>query len=89
MADHTHRQDKEYCRTLLKQLSLYIDGEAEQAICEDIERHMAECEDCRIVIDTLTRTVRLYRDHGHTRLPGDARRRLYTALDISDFLDED
>jgi predicted anti-sigma-YlaC factor YlaD len=89
MADHAHRRDKAQCRALLKQLSLYVDGEAEQAICREIERHMAECEDCRIVVDTLARTVKLYRDYGHTRLPGDARRRLYAALDISDYLDED
>jgi predicted anti-sigma-YlaC factor YlaD len=92
MADHSghdHGKDKARCRALLGQLSLYVDGEAEEALCDEIERHMAECEDCRIVVDTLARTVKLYRDHGHARLPGDARRRLYTALDISDYLDED
>jgi predicted anti-sigma-YlaC factor YlaD len=86
---HDHNRDKARCRALLGQLSLYVDGEAEEALCDEIERHMAECEDCRIVVDTLARTVKLYRDHGHVRLPGDARRRLYTALDISDYLDED
>jgi anti-sigma factor RsiW len=81
-----HDSHKHECRRLLGDLSLYLDGEAEASICDEIERHMTECEDCRIVIDTLRKTVELYREHGHTPLSGDAKRRLYTALDLSDYI---
>ncbi|HEC22559.1 MAG TPA: zf-HC2 domain-containing protein [Chloroflexi bacterium] len=77
---------RESCREMLGTLSLYLDGEAEESLCREIERHMAECEDCRIVVDTLAMTVKLYREHGQRSLPGEARRRLYAALDLTDFL---
>lgn len=83
MSEHSH--DRKQCRALLGVLSQYLDGEAEEALCREIERHMAECEDCRIVVDTLSKTISLYKEHGHARLPGDARQRLFAALDLQDF----
>ncbi len=89
MAEYTHQHGAGSCRALLESLSLYVDGEAGEALCQEIERHMAECENCRIVIDTLNQTVRLYREHGHANLPGEAKRRLFVALDIAQFLKEE
>lgn len=86
--DHRHEHDKQKCRSLLGELSLYLDGEAEAELCQEIERHMAECEDCRVVVDSLQMTVKLYHEHAHSHLPGDAKRRLYMALDLTDFLKE-
>jgi predicted anti-sigma-YlaC factor YlaD len=80
--------DRSSCHALLGSLSAYLDGEAEEALCQEIERHMAGCEDCRVVVNTLAKTIHLYREHGHTALPGDARQRLYAALDLSDYLDQ-
>lgn len=85
---HTHEHDTAKCHAILQDLSLYVDGEAEDALCEEIERHMAGCENCRVVVDTLAKTVSLYREHGHSHMPGEARERLYTALDLSDYLNE-
>jgi predicted anti-sigma-YlaC factor YlaD len=84
---HHHDHDRSACHALLGGLSDYLDGEAEQALCDEIERHMEDCEDCRVVIDTLAKTITLYREHGHTPLPDDARQRLYAALDLSDYLE--
>lgn len=86
--EHTHSHDSAQCRAILQDLSLYVDGEAEDALCEEIERHMAGCENCRVVVDTLAKTVSLYREHGSSRMPGDARERLYAALDLSEYLDK-
>lgn len=88
MTDHKHEHDRQKCRALLGDLSLYVDGEASESLCDDIERHMAECEDCRIVVDTLARTVKLYQEHGRAALPGEARHRLFVALDLTDYYDE-
>jgi predicted anti-sigma-YlaC factor YlaD len=38
----------EMCRDMLGDLSDYLDGQASDDICAEIERHMAGCEDCRI-----------------------------------------
>lgn len=80
------KYDRQQCHLLLGDLSRYLDGEAEEALCEEIERHMEHCEDCRVVVDTLRKTVNLYREHGKARLPADAKHRLYVALDLDDFL---
>jgi predicted anti-sigma-YlaC factor YlaD len=80
--------DKPDCKRLLKSFSVYLDDEAEEALCAEIERHLAECPNCRVVVDTLSKTVKFYHDHSHTALSKEARERLYTALDISDYLQD-
>jgi anti-sigma factor RsiW len=57
-----------------------VDGELDPDLCAEIERHMAECGDCRIVVDTLRKTVSLYRRYGHEDVPADAKGRLYAVL---------
>jgi anti-sigma factor RsiW len=38
--------DQHACQHLLGQLSDYVDGELEQTMCEEIERHLADCQNC-------------------------------------------
>lgn len=68
------------CNEHLDCLSDYVDGELDPALCAEIERHMAECGDCRIVVDTLRKTISLYRNYGHAELPPDTKERLYAVL---------
>ncbi len=70
------------CKGNLETLSNYLDGEVPPAICAEIERHMTECGDCRIVVDTLRKTVSLYRNYGHANVPADAKARLYAVLNL-------
>lgn len=90
MCEPNHH-DHEDCQDLLGSLSEYVDGTLGEQLCKEIERHVAECEDCRIVIDTLEKTVSLY----HTsavleppRVPQDVKERLYKRLDLDEFLDQ-
>ena len=73
------------CRRLLDELDVYVDGTAAAAICTEIEQHLAACEDCRVVVDTLRKTITLYRELPRSALPEAARRRLYQALDLSEY----
>lgn len=70
------------CSETLGILSEYIDGELDECLCAEIERHMAECGNCRIMVDTLRKTVILYRDYGHEKVPKDAKDRLYAVLSL-------
>ena len=54
------------CKSLLGSLSDYVDGTAQEKICREIERHLSECEDCRVVVDTLKKTVYLYQSDSKT-----------------------
>jgi len=81
--------DKEQCQRLLGLLSDYVDGELEQAMCQEIERHLADCPNCRAVVDTLHKTVMLYQSLGQEPVPGDVQERLFKVLDLEDLKGED
>ena len=82
-------KDHENCHHLLGSLSDYVDGDIKDEICQEIEQHVADCEDCRIVIDTLGKTVSLYRATANEPIvPSDVRERLYNRLNLDDFLTE-
>lgn len=70
------------CQEMLGQLSEYLDGEATAVVCEEIERHLENCADCRVVVDTLQKTILLYRGLPQPSLPDPLRLKLYHTLDI-------
>ncbi len=70
------------CQELKAQLSDYIDGDLDERLCKELERHLATCENCRIVVDTLRKTILLYRDYGATPMPTQAHERLVKALKL-------
>jgi anti-sigma factor RsiW len=74
------------CHDLLGDLSDFLDGEASARLCEEIRLHMAGCERCRIVVDTLRKTVSLYHHLPQPTLPDEARERLYKTLHLSGHL---
>ena len=81
--DHEHDQ----CRALLGSLSDYIDGNLRAEICAEIEKHMEGCENCRVVVDTMRKTVEIYHETSQPAgLPGEVRQRLFFRLHLEDFL---
>jgi anti-sigma factor (TIGR02949 family) len=77
------------CRHLLSSLSEYIDGTLDETLCAEIELHMSGCEDCRIVVDSLRKTISLYQTNAsQTDVPVGLRERLFHRLDLDDYLDQ-
>ncbi len=75
------------CRYLLGNLSDYIDGELQAELCAELEKHLQECDNCRVVVDTLRKTIELYRQtSAPTALPGGVRERLFFKLQLEDYL---
>jgi anti-sigma factor (TIGR02949 family) len=75
------------CRYLLDSLSEYVDESLEGEICAEIERHLSECENCRVVVDTLRKTVSIvHTTHSDSTMPEDVRERLYKRLDLDEFI---
>lgn len=70
------------CQKLLEKLSVYVDGDASAEICHEVERHMATCDDCRVVIDTLHKTINLYQTLPAPDLPAGMQERLYISLGL-------
>ncbi len=73
------------CRYWLSLFSEYIDGELEAAVCRELEEHLRQCPNCRVVVDTLRRTLYLYhttvRDE-QPSLPPEVQQRLYARISL-------
>ena len=74
------------CKSLLGSLSDYVDGTAQEELCRELERHLADCDNCRIVVDTLKKTVSLYQSNTDTDLPVAVRERLFKRLNLDEYL---
>ncbi len=85
MSTHNHQN----CQDLLGSLSDYVDGTLGEQLCDEIERHVSECEDCRIVIDTLKKAIYLYhKTAAPPDVPSDVRERLFKRLALDEFLQQ-
>ena len=84
MADHLHAN----CDSLLQSLSELLDGTLSDEMCAEIKQHLEGCENCRAVFNTTRRTIDLVRmpPEGSAALPEDIRERLFTRLDLENFL---
>lgn len=74
------------CSRLLEPISEYISGDAADTLCREIQAHLAECADCRVVVDTIRKTIMLCRSGAAEDLPHDVRQRLYQRLDLGEYL---
>jgi anti-sigma factor (TIGR02949 family) len=82
MTEHNHD-----CRGILASLNDYLDGNLPENLCSELEAHMRECENCRVVVDTTSKTIYLY--HTSARdvdVPDATRARLFHALKLDDFI---
>jgi anti-sigma factor (TIGR02949 family) len=84
MSEHVHQN----CESLLGSLSEYIDGELSAELCREIEKHLAECDNCRVVVNTTKRTIDLVQTPAEKPgLPDDVRERLFKRLNLDDYLE--
>lgn len=81
---HQHKQE---CRELLGAISDYVDGSLQDELCRELERHLSDCDDCRVVVNTLKKTIDLYQtDSAQETVPSEVRQRLYKSLRLDDLL---
>jgi len=77
MTEHVHKN----CEELLGSLSSYIDGDLPPELCQELEKHLAGCNDCR------KRTIDLV--HAPVEkpdIPEDVRERLFKRLNLDTYL---
>lgn len=68
------------CKEVIRELSNFIDGELDVVLRQELERHFADCAECRLVVDQTKKTVEIFCDCEPIELPGDVRARLHDAL---------
>lgn len=76
------QQKEQICREIKDKLSAYLDGELESALCAEIEQHLSGCDNCRVVVDTLNKTILLYRNYGQVSVPTETHERLTRVLHL-------
>lgn len=84
MTVHDHSK----CQSLLGYLSDYVDGDLSQDLCEEIENHLVECQDCHVVVDTLRKTISLYHAAAaeQAEVPAVVRERLFRTLNLDVYI---
>ena len=70
----------ENCRKYFDRISEYLDGELEEGVCSEIERHLRECPECRECIESLKATIRLCREGSAESISEAFHNRLRAAL---------
>lgn len=82
MIDHGH------CHDLMAELSEYVEGTLSSDLCTELERHLSDCDNCTIVVNTLRKTIELYHQTEAVSepLPNNIRDRLFARLNLEDYL---
>jgi anti-sigma factor RsiW len=68
------------CKGVIRELSDYLDGDLRLAEKQELERHLEDCEDCKMVVDQTRLTVEVFCDKEQVELPADVKSRLHEAL---------
>jgi anti-sigma factor RsiW len=61
-------------------LNDYVDGDIDPGICEGFEGHLKDCNPCQVVVDTIRKTIKLYKNDQAYELPLRFRERLRKTL---------
>lgn len=78
------------CKQLLSHISDYVDGDLPPELCVTIAEHIKDCENCWIVVNTLRKTIEIYKNtSSYSELPEDVRERLFLKLHLDEYLKKD
>ena len=68
------------CEDVIHELSDFIDGDLDAALQQELESHLQDCRDCRLVVDQTRKTIEIFCDCEPIELPGEVRNRLHEAV---------
>ncbi len=70
------------CTAVFRYICDNLDQNLDSPQCRAIKRHLDQCEDCTAYLDSLKKTIRLYRAYPDPRVPGEAHKKLYRELSL-------
>ncbi len=81
MKHHDHNHDHNMIEKIEEQLGSDFDAE----VVAEVAEHMKECPDCRIYVDSVKQTIKLYRvTETDTSVPSDVSDRLFKTLKLDE-----
>ena len=75
-----------HCKEFVGTISAYVDGDLSEELCNELDKHLKECDNCRIVVNTLKKTIDIVHEQSETdKTPEDVRERLFYRLNLEKF----
>ncbi len=75
--NHHHREN------IIKQVQEQLGKDIDQTILEDVAKHMEECPDCKIYVDSVQETVKIYKvTESEQTIPNEVSDRLFKVLNL-------
>jgi anti-sigma factor RsiW len=68
------------CKEILAALSDFVDGDLDPELRRTLQKHLADCNPCQLVVDNVRHTITLYKSGRPLELPAELRERLRHAL---------
>jgi len=68
------------CRDVTRHLCGNLDERINSPACRRLKKHLEQCPNCAAFLDSLKKTVRLYREYPSPRLPAGRRKMLMAVL---------
>ncbi len=70
------------CKHVWQHVSAYIDGDVDEALRAEIDRHLEHCEICSAVMDSTRNVVVLMADERVFEIPAGFSERLHRRIDL-------
>jgi predicted anti-sigma-YlaC factor YlaD len=77
MKKHTMR-----CPEILDHICEELDTKISSAKCREIKRHLSQCPNCTAYLDSLKKTIRLYKTYPDKKVPQKTREQLFAVLKL-------
>jgi heterodisulfide reductase subunit B len=68
------------CKDFLNELSDFLDETLDPNVRAALDKHVNECPNCWVILDTTQRTIKVYKGLEPQSIPADIHSRLMTAL---------
>lgn len=71
------------CKQAYHHICDSLGQDLESPRCREIRKHLEACPDCSAYLDSLKKTVLLYREASSRKVPPPAHKKLFRAIDIA------
>ena len=69
------------CKDLLAELNTYLDDTADPNLRQELQRHVNECPNCWVVVDTTQKTLKVFKGMEPQAIPAGIELRVMKALE--------
>jgi RNA polymerase sigma-70 factor (ECF subfamily) len=73
---------KEGCRPFMDRFCETLGEDPSSPLCRELEKHLKDCPDCSLQVNTIKRTVEIYRALPRRKVPGEVQERLLVRLNL-------